>query len=70
MMRSFMILGSLTRGSEHDEDLGGRNTMPFTVEDAVMMVCGGCPQPRRRCMSNPSPGTLAPFGWGHGGTWV
>jgi hypothetical protein len=29
MMKSFIILGSLTQGTEHDEDLGGSDLMPF-----------------------------------------
>jgi hypothetical protein len=43
MMKSFLILGSLTRGTELDEDTDGRDTMPFLGEDAVMTVYGGCP---------------------------
>jgi hypothetical protein len=38
MMKSFMILGSLTRATELDEDPSGRDTMPFPREDAFMMV--------------------------------
>jgi hypothetical protein len=37
MMKSFMILGSLTWGMELDEDPGRSNTMPFPGEDTVMM---------------------------------
>jgi hypothetical protein len=43
MMKSFMISGSLTRGTELDEDPGGSDRMPFPREDAVMIVYGGCP---------------------------
>jgi hypothetical protein len=38
MMKNFMVSGSLTRGRELDEDLGGSDTMPFPEEDAVMIV--------------------------------
>jgi hypothetical protein len=38
MMKNFMVSGSLTRGMELDEDLGGSDTMPFPEEDAVMIV--------------------------------
>jgi hypothetical protein len=38
MMKSFMILGSPTRGTVLDEDPSGSNTMPFPGENAVMMV--------------------------------
>jgi hypothetical protein len=43
MMNNFMILGSLTRGMELDEDSGESDIMPFPKEDAVMMVYNGCP---------------------------
>jgi hypothetical protein len=43
MMKSFMISGSLTRGTELDEDPGGSTRMPFPRDDAVMIVYGGCP---------------------------
>jgi hypothetical protein len=44
MMKSFMILGSLTWGMELDEDPGRSNTMPFPGEDTVMMVYDGRPR--------------------------
>jgi hypothetical protein len=42
MMKSFVILGSLTWGTELDEDLGCSDTKPFPGEDVVMTVYGGC----------------------------
>jgi hypothetical protein len=47
MMKSFMVLRCLTRGTELDKDPGGRNTMAFPEEDAVMTVYEGCPSPRK-----------------------
>jgi hypothetical protein len=43
MMRSFMTSGSLTWGTELDEDPGGSDTTPFPRENALMTVYGGCP---------------------------
>jgi hypothetical protein len=42
MMKSFMISGSLTQGTELDEDLGRRDMMPFLGENIVMTVYDGC----------------------------
>jgi hypothetical protein len=52
MMKSFMILGSLTWGMELDEDPGRSNTMPFPGEDTVMMVYDGRPPPGRHRVFN------------------
>jgi hypothetical protein len=41
MMRTFMTLGSLTWGTELDEDPGRSDMMLFPGENAVMMVYGG-----------------------------
>jgi hypothetical protein len=70
MMKSFMILGSFTRGTELDEDLSGSNTMPFPGEDVVKTVYGGRLLMERRCMSKLSPGPPTRCGCGRGGTWV
>jgi hypothetical protein len=65
MMKSFRISGSLTRATKLDEDPSRSNMMPFPGEDAVMIVCGGRPPPKRRCMSNLSLEALTHCGWGH-----
>jgi hypothetical protein len=70
MMKSFMILRSLTRGTKLDEDPGGSDTMPFPREDVVMTVYGGRSPPRRCHVSTMSPGDLTHCGWGHGDTGV
>jgi hypothetical protein len=66
MIKSFMVLRCLTRGTELDKDPGGRNTMVFPEEDAVMTVYEGCPSPPqgRRRLSKLSPGPLAHCSWG------
>jgi hypothetical protein len=38
-----MTSGSLTWGAELDEMPDGSNTTPFSEENTVMMVYGGCP---------------------------
>jgi hypothetical protein len=43
MMRSFMTSGSLTWGAELDEGPDGSDTKPFTRENVILMVYGGCP---------------------------
>jgi hypothetical protein len=58
MMKSFMILGTLIRGTELDENPGRSNMMPFPGEDTVMTVYGGCPGSPTHC------------GWGHEDTRV
>jgi hypothetical protein len=68
MMKSFMISRSLTWGTELDEDSGRSDMIPFPGEDAVMMVYGGRPPPRRHRMSNLSlrgPNSLRLGTWGH-----
>jgi hypothetical protein len=50
-MKSFMILGSLTRGVELNEDPGRSGMMSFPREDVVMTVYCGRPPPRRCHMS-------------------
>jgi hypothetical protein len=55
MMKSFMILGSFTRGTKLDEDPGGSDIMPFPGEDAVMTVYGGHLPLEKRCVSKLSP---------------
>jgi hypothetical protein len=64
--KSFMISGSLTRGTELEEDPGGSDTMPFPREDAIMTVYGGRPPPRRCHMSTLCPRASTHCGWGHG----
>jgi hypothetical protein len=43
MMKSFMMLRSLTWGMELDEDPSRSDTMPFLGEDTVVMVYDGHP---------------------------
>jgi hypothetical protein len=66
MMKSFMILGSRTCGMELGKDRGGSDMMPFHREDAVMILYGGRPSPRRRRVSTLSPGAPTHCGWGTG----
>jgi hypothetical protein len=63
MVKSFMILGSHTRGTEVDKDPGGSDRMPFPGEDIVMMVYGGHPPPRRRHVSTLSPRGPTHYGY-------
>jgi hypothetical protein len=70
MMKSFMILGSFTRGTELDKDPSGSDTMPFPREDVVMTVHGGCLTLERYHMSKLSLGTPTCCGWGHRGIGV
>jgi hypothetical protein len=70
MMKSFMILGSPTRVTGLNEDLGGSFTMPFPGENVVMMVYGGCPPPGRHRMSKLRLRPQTHCGWGRGGTGV
>jgi hypothetical protein len=65
MMKIFMISGSLTWGMELDDVLSESDTMPFSEEDVVVIVYGGCPTPRRCHMYNLSPETPTHCGWGH-----
>jgi hypothetical protein len=70
MMRSFVTLGSLTRGLELDEDPDRSDTTPFPGENVVMAGYGGRP-PLRGCrMSNLCPRTLAHCGRGYSGSRV
>jgi hypothetical protein len=52
MMKSFMVLGSLPRGTKLDEDPGGSDMMPFPREDIVQMVYDVHPPPGRHHVSN------------------
>jgi hypothetical protein len=70
MMKSFMTLESLTWGAGLEEDPGGSNTMPFPMENTVMVVYGGHPPSVRRCESNLSPMTSTRCGLGHRGSGV
>jgi hypothetical protein len=70
MMKSFMISGSPTQGTELDEDPSGSETMPFPDENEVMMVYDGCPPPGRRRVSKLGLRPLTHCVWGHGGTGV
>jgi hypothetical protein len=70
MMKSFMILGSFTRGTELDKDPSGSDTMPFPREDVVMTVHGGCLTLERYHMSKLSLGPPTCCGWGHRGIGV
>jgi hypothetical protein len=65
-MKSFMALGSLTRGMEINDvpDEGG--AMPFSREDMVMTIYDGRPSLGVYRVSNPSLGTPARYGWGCG----
>jgi hypothetical protein len=38
MMKNFMVSRSLTQDMKPEEDLGGRDAMPFPRKDAVMTV--------------------------------
>jgi hypothetical protein len=62
MMKSFMTLGSLSRGMEVDEVPDEGDTTPFLREDVVMTIYDGHPSTGRCRMSNPSLGTLARCG--------
>jgi hypothetical protein len=66
MMKNFMASGSLARGMKVDEVPDEDDMMPFSREDAVMMIYDGRPSPGMRRMSNPSLGTPARCGWGSG----
>jgi hypothetical protein len=68
MMKNFMALGSLARGMEVDEVLDEGDTTPFPEEDTVITIYDGRPSPGMGRISNPSLGTLARCGWGHGNT--
>jgi hypothetical protein len=67
MIKSFMNSGSRIRGTELDEDPGGSDTMPFPVENIVMMVYDGHPSLGRCHVSKLSPGPWTHCGWGRGG---
>jgi hypothetical protein len=41
MMKNFMASGSLARGMEVDEVPDEGDTMPFSREDTIMMICDG-----------------------------
>jgi hypothetical protein len=62
MMKNFMTSGSLTEDKEPEEDLGGREAMPFPREDAIIIVSDGCPPLERSRMSNLSPDTRTHYG--------
>jgi hypothetical protein len=57
MMKNVMALGSITRGMQFDEVPNVGDATPLPSEDSVMMIYDGCPSPRMRRVSNPSPGT-------------
>jgi hypothetical protein len=57
MMKNFLTSECFTQEKEPEEDLGGRVATPFPEEDVVLMVYDGHPHPRKRHMSNLSPGT-------------
>jgi hypothetical protein len=57
IMKNFMTSRSLTEDKEPEEDLGGREAMPFPREDAIIIVSDGCPPLERSRMSNLSPDT-------------
>jgi hypothetical protein len=66
IMKSFMSLGSLTRGMELGEVSDEGDMTPFPREDAIMTIYDGCP-PLGMCrVSNLNPGTPARYGWGCG----
>jgi hypothetical protein len=66
MMRSFMTSGSLTWGVELDEGMNGSDTTPFSEENTIMIVYGGCPPPsRRHHVSRLRPRAPTHCGWGH-----
>jgi hypothetical protein len=67
MIKSFMNSGSCIWGMELDEDPGGSDTMPFPVENIVMMVYDGHPSLGRCHVSKLSPGPWTHCGWGRGG---
>jgi hypothetical protein len=43
MMKNLMVLGSVAQDMEPKEDPSEKDVMPFTGEDAVMMVHNGHP---------------------------
>jgi hypothetical protein len=45
MMKNFVSSGSLTRDKEPEEDLSGRDTTPFPMEDVVMTAYDRRPLP-------------------------
>jgi hypothetical protein len=63
-MVSFMTTGSLCRGMEVDEAPVKGDMTPFPGEDAVMMIFGRDPLPKKHHMLYPSTGTLACGGQG------
>jgi hypothetical protein len=68
MMKSFMISGYFTQGTELEEDLGGSNTMPFPMEDTIMIVYGGRLLVERSRMSKLSLGPPTCCSVGRGST--
>jgi hypothetical protein len=64
MMKSFMVLVSLTQGIEFDEVPDKGDTMPFPRKDVVMTMYDGRPSPGMHHVSNPSLGTPALYCWG------
>jgi hypothetical protein len=61
---------SLTWGAWLDGGPNGSDTMPFSGENAVLVVYGGHPSLGRRCVSNLSPRASTHCGRGHEGSRV
>jgi hypothetical protein len=66
LMKSFMTMGSLSRGMEVDEAPIEGDAAPFPREDTVMTIYGRHPSPQKNCMPDPRTGTLARCSWGWG----
>jgi hypothetical protein len=70
MMRSFMTSGSLTWGTEPDEEPNGNDAAPFPEGNTIMTVFGGRPLVWRSRMSSLGPKIPTRSGWGCGGLRV
>jgi hypothetical protein len=63
---SFMTSWSLSGGMEIDQVPDKGDMMPFSIEEAVMIICDERPLPGRHRVPNPSLGTPAHYDWGCG----
>jgi hypothetical protein len=53
-MKSFMTMGSLSQGMEIDKAPIKSDAVPFPREDAVMMIFGRHPSPKKHHRLDPS----------------
>jgi hypothetical protein len=67
MMRSFMTSGSVTYGTELDEEPDGSDTVSFPEKNIVMTIYGGRPSWGRCRIPSLSRRTPPCCVWGHGG---